>query len=260
MNKKEVLVAITRARELSRKRNFEQSIDFGINFTGIDFKRPENRIDLDVSLSHSTGKQAGAKALVFVQDKIFAEQLSGKAKVIMESEIQNLKAKQVDELLSTYNVFLAQGPAILAVGKYLGQQLAPKAKMPKSITTDIKLFDNEVSKASTSIKVTNAKGKYMPLVHVMVGKEKDEDEKISDNVLSVYESVLNAGTVKKINVKSSFVKLTMGPAIKIGLNEDELKLLKQKQENKTKKTKDKKSNEKGEIKWLFTQKPGKKKN
>ena len=74
-----------------------------------------------------------------------------------------------------------------------------------------------------ALPISNAKGKFMPLVHVMVGKEKDGEQKVAENILSVFESITNTGNVKKQNVKSSFVKLTMGPAVKIGINEKDLK-------------------------------------
>jgi large subunit ribosomal protein L1 len=53
VNKEEVLKAVKTAREKSKQRNFTQSVDLCINFKGIDFKKQENKIDVDVKLPHS---------------------------------------------------------------------------------------------------------------------------------------------------------------------------------------------------------------
>ena len=50
MNKKEVLQALEQARKTSKKRKFDQTFEFIINFRGVDFKKVENRIDLEVKL------------------------------------------------------------------------------------------------------------------------------------------------------------------------------------------------------------------
>ncbi|MEK6941582.1 MAG: hypothetical protein AABW85_01885 [archaeon] len=228
MNKDEVLVALARMRDFSKKRGFEQSVDLCLNFAGIDFKKPENRIDVDVTFPNPTGKQGAAKVLVFVRDKAFAEQLEGKVTVILEQDIPNIKGKQVDGLLKEYDMFLAEGGSVLTVAKHLGQQLAPKGKMPKPITSNLKEFENALAKASTSVKITNSKGKFMPLVHVMVGKEKDSDEKIAENIFAVYNTVLTSLGENRQSIKSSRVKLTMGPSIKIGLSKEDTEAMRQK--------------------------------
>ena len=217
MDKNQLIDALKRMRSESKKRKFEQSVDFTINFRGIDFKKATNQIDLDVKLPHSTGKQGAAKTLVFVKDKGFAEQAKSKAdRVIQDDDIQNLKKKDIDEIIATYNVILAEGPSILTVAKYHGQQLAPRGKMPKTIPPNISAIESAAANASTSVKVSNKKGKFMPLVHVTVGKENDADEKIIDNIDAIYEAVVPNLPNKQQSVKSMYVKLTMGPPVKLG--------------------------------------------
>ncbi|MFH1587366.1 MAG: hypothetical protein ABID38_05900 [Candidatus Diapherotrites archaeon] len=217
MEKKKLLVALQRMRDESKQRKFPQSVDFTINFRGIDFKKAENRIDVDVTMPHNVGKDSNAKVAIFVRDKQFAHQLKGKAeKIIMEDDIPNMKKKDVEELVRDYAGLLAEGSAILTVGKYLGQQLAPKGKMPKPITTSVAAFESAVSKMSTSVKITNKKGRFMPLIHILVGKESNSDEELSENIMTVYNAVEAGLPSRKHNVKSTIVKLTMGPPIKVG--------------------------------------------
>ena len=123
MDRKQVLAALQRMRDESKQRKFAQSVDFTVNFKGVDFKKAENRVDLDVTLPHNVGKDVAVKVAVFVKDKHFAEQLKGKVeKIILEDDIPNMKKKDVEELVRDYAGLLAEGPAILTVGKYLGQQ------------------------------------------------------------------------------------------------------------------------------------------
>jgi len=216
MKRKEVLETLARVRDASRERKFTQSVELIVNFKGINFKKPENRVDVDVKMPHPTGKQAGGKVLVFIRDKNFAEQIKGKADIILESDIAGIKKKDLDSLLEKYPAFLAEGPAMLTVGKYLGQQLAPKGRMPQLIQANVASFSAAAAKAGSVIKLTNKAGKYMPVVQAAIGNEKSKDEEIADNVMAIYEALIGKIEGKEQSIKSVLLKLTMGPAMKVG--------------------------------------------
>ncbi|MFH1257144.1 MAG: hypothetical protein V1494_07705 [Candidatus Diapherotrites archaeon] len=216
VNKASVLGALKAMRDSSKPRNFTQSVDLALNFKGIDFKKADKRVDVDVVLPHSTGKQVASKALVFVKDKNFAEQLKGKAsKIVLEQDISKISRKEMDGLLAEYSVFLAEGPAMLTVAKVFGQQLAPKGRMPKLIQPSVESFDASVEKFGGAIKVSNKKGKFMPAVHVRIGNEKMPDEQLAENFLAVFNSVVHSLESREQNLKSAYVKLTMGPAFEV---------------------------------------------
>jgi len=217
VNKKDIQLALQRVRDESKSRKFQQTVDMIINFRGLDIKKPEAKIELEVTLPHATGKKADLKVAAFVQDKNFASQLKEKkVKVIMVEEIPKLKKKEVEQLLSEYSAFLAEGPAMLEVGKHMGQQLAPKGRMPTPITASVSVFDSVLGKISTSTKITNKKGKVMPLVQITIGNEKSKPEELLENIETVYENVVAKLPAKEHNIKSTILKYTMGPPIKIG--------------------------------------------
>ncbi len=217
MDKRRVLEALKLVREHSKKRKFEQSVEFIVNFKGIDFRKAENRIDLDVRLPHSTGRKAEVRALVFAKDSNFAEEIKGRAaRVILDSDIANIKKKDIEQMLKDYNILLAEGASILTVAKYLGQQLAPKGMMPRPIQATVQSLEQATRNISTNTKVTNKKGKFMPVIHLMVGKENISDEHIAENVLEVYNSIVNALPGKEAGIKSVYIKSTMGPPVKVG--------------------------------------------
>lgn len=216
MEKKSFLDALQAMRDSSKQRKFTQSIEMMVNFKGLDFKKAENQVDLKVTLPFATGRERG-KVLVFARDKAFIEQIKEKVdKVIAESEIQGLKKKDIAEITDNYDVLLAEGPVMLTVGKYLGQQLAPKGKMPKPISPNSAVIESSLKEMSAVTRVTNKKGKPMPVIQLVIGSEKMENEQLAENAKTVLDAVVNALPGKRQNLKSVFIKETMGPAIKIG--------------------------------------------
>lgn len=223
MEKETVLLALKKMRDSSKQRKFEQSVELAINFTGIDFKKAENRIDAYVQLPYSTGKSE-ASVCLFARDKNFASEAKPKlARVIMESEIEKMDKKSANALAEEFDSFIAEGPVMLTVGKFLGQILAPKGKMPKPIQPELSALEQALKGIKSGTRVSNKKGKYMPVVHAMIGREKMKDEELAENFLAVYNAVFAELPRKEQNIKSSYVKLSMGPSIKVVLQKGEKK-------------------------------------
>jgi len=220
MKKEEILTALSEARDKSKKRKFQQSVDLTINFKGIDFKKAENRLDLEVKMPHGLIKKTNS--IAFVKDKEFAVKLKDiVSRVVMDYEIEKFSKKEVQEIAESSDVLMAEGPVMLLVGKFLGQTLAPRGKMPKPITQDIKSVYSLIETSSGKTKLSNKKGKFMPLIHVSVGKETMQDIDLAENILAVYNAVEEKLSARNQNIKSVIVKLTMGPAIKVGENSKE---------------------------------------
>ena len=58
MNKEEILKAIKKARELSKKRKFDQTFDLIINLHKLNIKKPEENINTFVVLPQGKGKKS----------------------------------------------------------------------------------------------------------------------------------------------------------------------------------------------------------
>ncbi len=246
MKKEEILDALSKARDQSKKRKFQQSVDLTINFKGIDFKKAENRLDLEVKMPHGSAKKLSS--IAFVKDKEFAEKLKGIVnKIVMDEEIPKFSKKDVQEIAETFDVLMAEGPVMLLVGKHLGQALAPRGKMPKPITQDLKTVNALIQGSAGVTKINTKKGKFMPLIHISVGKEVMQDIDLAENILTVYETVESKLPARSQNIKSTIIKLTMGPPIKIGesLRQETKRKEKQKKDDmKTEKIKEVKENKK----------------
>jgi len=222
MQKKDILSALNQMRETTKPRKFVQSIELIINFRGLDTKKPVNQVDVKVTLPHPTGKKGSGKSLLFAKDKSFIEAVKDKFdRVIEEPEIPKLGKKEVAQIAAEFDVVLAEGAVMLLVGKHLGQQLAPKGKMPKPVQPNPAMVEEMLKQMGNVTRITNKKGKFMPLIQTIIGNEKMEDAQLSENALSIYEAVVGQLPRKQQNIKSIFVKESMGPPVKLGSKKGE---------------------------------------
>ncbi len=200
--------AVEKALEDKSKRKFKQSVEVSINFRGIDFKKPENRFNLDVPLPHGRGKEV--KVLVFADGQLALDAKEAGAEVMSGDEISTL-AKDVKRLkkLAKEYVFLAEPKLMVTIGKTLGPVLGRMGKLPKPLVGNPKVA---IQLAKRTVRVAT-RGKYLPVVHAPVGTEDMSVNDLVDNIEAVYEKVKNK--VGESNIKSMYVKLTMGKPVKV---------------------------------------------
>ncbi|MBI5229003.1 50S ribosomal protein L1 [Candidatus Micrarchaeota archaeon] len=195
-------------KEGKGKRKFTQSIDLAINFKDVDFKKPENRFNVDIVLPHQMKE---TKVAVFADGTLAFEAKKVADLVISGEEIPAFAAdkKKQKELLK-YSLLAA--PQLMAVvGKQLGQLLGSRGKLPKPILPGSNLADLiNRTKKTISLRV---KGKNLPCVHCSIGIETMEKEQLVENTAIVLEAVEKS--ISSSQVKSVYVKTTMGKAARI---------------------------------------------
>jgi len=199
-----LLESIKKVRE-SKKRNFNQSFDLIINFKEIDLKKTENKIDEHFILPKGTGKEA---SITLFSDS--AKKIEG-CKIVKGTEIESLvkKKKNLKKVIKETDFFLSEPKLMPVVGKHLGKFLAPRGMMPKPVVGDINKIIEGTKK---SIKITLNK---QPIIHTVVGSEKMDDEDVEENIkalLAYLEKKLPRG---KNNIKTVYLKTTMGHPVKI---------------------------------------------
>ncbi len=190
------------------KRKFTQSVDLSVNFLGIDFSKPDNRLNLEVKLPNGRGKES--KVMAFSDDRNINSKVEKfGVKIVPGSEIatiSNDKARQ-NELLE-YEL-VAQPSLMPAIAKQLGQFLGPRNRMPRPLIGDV---EGIVKGMGSSIYI-RSKGKYLPTVHCVVGTEKMPLNEIAANIDEVVNSIVKK--VGKHNIRSVYVKLTMSEPLKL---------------------------------------------
>lgn len=204
-----ILEAVKAAIEKAPERKFSESVDITINLKNIDMAQPKNRIDETILLPHGTGKMVGI-AVLGKGDITTQAREAGVDLIIGPEEIERLggEPREARQVASKYRFFLADTGVMPQVGRFLGPRLGPRGRMPTPIPggTDIRPI---VERLRKSVKVRTKDKKTF---HVKVGSTQMPPEQIAENidaVLKKIEGVLEQGSM---NIRSVFVKTTMGPA------------------------------------------------
>ncbi len=214
VSKEKFKAAIQEAIEKRKPRKFLESVEMAINFRNIDFKKPENRIEVSVTLPKGRGKHVRVGVCA---DKALAAELKKTDivdGVITKEEIEQMDKKAAKKLAEQYDYFLAEPSLMVLIAKKLGQVLGPRKKMPQPVPPNVKVLEARVKALRNTILVSNKKGKYLPVVHAPIGTVEMPVDDLAENAMAVYNAVINKLPSEQ-NVKSVYVKTTMGPAVKV---------------------------------------------
>jgi large subunit ribosomal protein L1 len=190
----------------NEKRKFEQTIDLIINLKGIDVKR--DNVSVIINLPHK-----------FKEKKVcgFLEKKSNLVRTITKPDFVKYKDKKALKMLvKEYDFFIASAPLMPSVATTFGKVLGPLGKMPSpQLGIIAQENDSEIGKALEKISNSMKIRAKEPSIKVPIGKENLDDEKIIENFNAVYNSILNALPNNKGNVRSVMIKLTMSKPIKV---------------------------------------------
>lgn len=208
---KKIAKAVGEVRKKSKQRNFNQSIDLAINLRDIDMKKPENRLNEELMLPNGRGEDI--KIAVIGGGELALQAKKVADKVITEEELEGFgkDKKAAKRIANNYDFFIAQADLMPLIGKTLGPVLGPRGKMPKPIPINAPIAPI-VKRFKKTVRIRT---KEKPIIHVAVGVEKMNDENLVENIeaiLRLVERRLERGIA---NIKSVYIKTTMGPSIKL---------------------------------------------
>ncbi len=210
VEKEKLVDAIEKAIKEAKPRKFVETVEMAVNLRNVDMKKPENRLDAVITLPHGLGKPR--KIAVFARGDTALKAKEAGALVIPPEDIDELakNKRRAKKIAKEYDFFIAEAPLMPEIGKKLGPILGPRGKMPLPIppasdpTPHIERLKNSI-KIRTRDKLT---------FHAPIGNREMETEKIADNALEVLKVVENKYEGQQ-NIKSLYVKTTMGPAIRV---------------------------------------------
>ncbi len=218
MDKKQILESIKLAKEVSKKRNFKQSIDLVINLKNLNLKKPEENINLFTQLNHPTGRKVKICALVDYDLEKQAKETCDL--VILKDEFPKYenKKKELKKIARAYDYFIAQADIMPKIATLLGKIIGPLGKMPNPkvgcvIPGNLPTIKPLIEKLRNTIKLQT---KNELTVKTLIGNESMKEEDIADNILLIYNFILHSIPQEKNNIKSTFIKLSMGSAVEIG--------------------------------------------
>ena len=211
MTDQRIIDIIKKLQAESKKRNFLETVELAINLKDIDLSNPKNRIQEEIILPHGRGKQV--KVGLFGGSEM-AVKAKGVADVVVQPEdIEDLagdKAK-ARKFARSSDYFVAEAPLMPTIGKRLGIILAPRGKMPKPIPPGSDPGP-VIEKLRTSVTVrTRDKLTF----HLPIGAKDMPPEHLAENLDVVLGRITNKLERGKQNIRSAYVKTTMGPSFKV---------------------------------------------
>lgn len=209
---KEALVKAVKALKESPKRRFLQSVELLMSLQDIDLRKPESRINELIELPHPINKPV--KVCVFATGDLASRAKKGGADLVLDkSDIEGLAKdkKSARKLAREYEHFLAEAPLMPLIGRSLGALLGPRGKMPIPVPPNAPIEDM-IKRYKKTVRV---RVRDQPAVRCRIATEDMDDEKIAENAMAVISAIEGKLEKRSKNVRSIFLKKTMGPPVKI---------------------------------------------
>jgi len=190
----------------SEKRKFDQSIDLVVSLKGIDVKK--DNVSAIVPIPH---KVRDKKVCAFLSTK------SSIVKTVTNLDFPKYKdKKELKNLVKEFDFFIAEAKLMPSIATIFGKVLGPTGKMPSPqlgvlMNTDDNSIKALLAKIDNSVKIRVKE----PAVKLSIGKESMDDKNIIENINAVYQGLVAALPVKRDNIKSVMIKLTMSKPIKV---------------------------------------------
>ena len=206
MAEKSTVIAVQKALESAKKRNFVETVELAINLRDIDLSLPKNRIQEDIVLPKGRGKTV--KVTVIGGGELALKAKNVADLVIGPDELGTIadNKKQAKKIANDTDYFIAEAPLMAQVGKRLGTVLGPRGKMPKPIApgADPSAMIDNLRKSVT------VRSKDHKTFHVPVGTVNMSAEDIAENIDVVMSRVIGHLEKGKHNLDSAYIKTTMG--------------------------------------------------
>jgi large subunit ribosomal protein L1 len=212
LSKEELSQVIKQMRGQSKKRNFEQSVDISVTIGGIDPKKPESRVSVEVALPHGAGEPK--RVLVFGDGEFARLAKEGGADLVMNRrEVEALQGdkKRVKRFAEDYDISLAQTDYMVLVGKVFGPVFGPRGMMPRPLPPTANPAPL-LTRMKNTVRVT---ARSQLGLHAKIGKESMTDEQLAENALAVLEEIERKVTGMGGEVKAVYLKTTMGKPVKL---------------------------------------------
>ncbi|MCL7414668.1 MAG: 50S ribosomal protein L1 [ANME-2 cluster archaeon] len=208
----ETIQAVKQALETAPERKFTESVDLAFNLKNIDMSLPANRVDEEIILPNGLGKSI--KIAVFAKGDVAQRATGAGAEMIIDpEEIESLgdNKSKARELANDIDFFVSDVAFMPTIAKSLGPVLGPRGKMPEPLTPD-KNIEDVIKKAKNSIRV---RSKDRLTFHLPVGRGDMGAEELAQNIQAVIDRIEQNLTNGKQNIRSVYVKTTMGPSVKV---------------------------------------------
>lgn len=133
-------------------------------------------------------------------------------------KLNNEEKKYKKKFVKKYDYFIVEDKMMPNVARYLARFLGPIGKMPKPFPSGYGIIstpDDLRTAVDRYLKIIRIQLKKQPSIQVKIGKKSMEKEKILENMKAVVEYIADQMPHKYNNIKSIYLKTTMGRPVKI---------------------------------------------
>ncbi|MBT5284450.1 MAG: 50S ribosomal protein L1 [Euryarchaeota archaeon] len=203
--------AIKAAVESAPKRKFVESVDISFTIKDVDLKNPTNRIKEEIRLPSGRGREL--KIAMFAAGEAASKAKAAGVTVFSPQDIEDFGSKKgrAKKVANQFDFFLSEVPHMGLIGRYLGVVLGPRGKMPRPVPPSL---DPGVLANGLRSTVIIKSGDKMTF-HASFGTVEQSHEELMANVMEVFNRVTNKLERGVGNIRSLFIKTSMGPAQRI---------------------------------------------
>ena len=201
--------AVVKAKELKFS-NFDESLDIAVCL-GVDPRHADQNIRVSTTLPHGTGKTV--RVLVVAEGEKQKEAKDAGADYVGKEYLSRLKEgwSDVEKIVATPEMM----PELGKLGKILG----PKGLMPNPKSGTV------TSNVGNAVKLLKAgqielRVEKNGIVHAQCGKLSFEKKMLVENIMAIYDALIKSkpSSVKGTYIKNISISSTMGPGIKLNIN------------------------------------------
>ena len=206
-----ISTAIKAAIDAAPERKFVESIDFTFTIKDVDLKNPSNRIQEEIKLPSGRGKEL--KIAMFAGAEAAAQANAAGIYVIDPSTIEELGGDKMraKKLVNKYDFFLSEVPHMALIGRFLGVVLGPRGKMPRPVPPKV-----DPGMIATSLRSTVVvRSRDRVTFQTSFGTISQDHNELIKNAMEVYNRVTGRLERGAGNLRSLYIKTTMGPSQKV---------------------------------------------
>jgi large subunit ribosomal protein L1 len=204
--------AVRKAISEAPERRFNESVDLAINLHNIDMSLPANRVDEEIILPNGRGRSAKIAVFASGETALLAQRAEADL-VISPDELNELgdDKKRARKIADEYTYFIAETSFMPTIGKKLGPILGKRGKMPLPLPPNVDIMP--IIKRQRNLVRLRSRDRLT--FHMAVGSKDMDVQAIAENVEAVTTKLEQTLKDGKQNLKSVYVKTTMGPAVKV---------------------------------------------
>lgn len=203
--------AIKAALEAAPDRKFVESVDISFTIKDVDLKNPTNRIKEEIRLPSGRGREL--KVAMFAAGEAATKAKAAGLAVFSPQDIEDFGGKKgrAKKVANEFDFFLSEVPHMGLIGRHLGTVLGPRGKMPRPVPPTL---DPAMLAAGLASTVVVKSGDKMTF-HASFGTVKQSHDELLANAMEVFNRVTTKLERGVGNIRSMYVKTTMGPAQRV---------------------------------------------